>query len=103
MSDGDSGNLHEFRAYLSWRGRSTERRRVNRYFFNFRKGGEVSRDWVGMYLPDLDEARDEALRTYRDLIMVAEGTGEVASDCEIEIADASGEPVLTIPFERTRH
>lgn len=76
---------------------------MNRYFFNFRKGGDVSRDWVGMYLLNLDEARDEALRTYRDLMMVAEHTGEGASDCEIEIADASGEPVLTIPFESTRH
>ncbi|HEX3653763.1 MAG TPA: hypothetical protein VHU18_13170 [Rhizomicrobium sp.] len=76
---------------------------MNRYFFNFRKGEEVSRDWVGMYLPDLDEARDEALRTFRDLLMVAERTGESAADYEIQIADASGEPVLTIPFERTRH
>jgi hypothetical protein len=56
-----------------------------------------------MYLPDLDEARDEALRTFRDLLMVAERTGESAADYEIQIADASGEPVLTIPFERTRH
>lgn len=80
-----------------------ERFGVNRYFFNFRKGDEVSRDWVGMYLPDLDEARDEALRTFHDLLLVAERTGESPRDCEIQIADASGEPLLTIPFEHTRH
>ena len=74
-----------------------ERRRVNRYFFNFRKGEQLSRDWVGMYLPDLDDAKDEAIRTCCDLMMIANSTGEVASDCKIEVADASGEPVLTIP------
>ena len=80
-----------------------ERYRVNRYFFNFRTGQELSRDWIGMYLPDLDEARDEALRTVCDLMLVAERTGESPSECEIQIADSSGDAVLTIPFERTRH
>lgn len=56
-----------------------------------------------MFLPDLAEARSEALRTCRDLMMLAERSGEGAADCEIEIADASGERVLTIPLARTRH
>jgi acetyl/propionyl-CoA carboxylase alpha subunit len=56
-----------------------------------------------MYLPDLDEARNEALRTFHDLLMVAERSGESPADCEIQIADATGEPVLTIPLEHTRH
>ncbi|MFL5237637.1 MAG: DUF6894 family protein, partial [Rhizomicrobium sp.] len=48
------------------------------------------------------EAREEAMLTCRDLIMVAEVTGESA-DCELQVADASGEPVLVIPCNQTKH
>ena len=70
---------------------------MNRYYFNFREGHEIARDSVGMYLPSLDAARDEAIRTWRDLVEVAAHGGELP-DCAIEIADAAGEPVLTLPF-----
>jgi hypothetical protein len=79
---------------------------MNRYFFNFRKGDEISPDRIGMYLPDLDAARDEAVRTCLDLIDVAEHTGEGLRECELQVADASGEPVLRIPLRDgcgTRH
>lgn len=71
---------------------------MNRYFFNFRMGDEISPDRIGMYLPDLDAARDEAVRTCSDLIDVAQQNGELARDCELQVADASGEAVLTIPL-----
>src|ERR1051325_4078602 len=79
---------------------------MNRYFFNFRMGDEISPDRIGMYLPDLDAAREEAVRTSLDLIEVAEHTGEGLRECELQVADASGEPVLTIPLRDgcgTRH
>jgi len=75
---------------------------VNRYFFNFRQGQEVSLDALGMYLTGLDEAREEAMQTCRDLVMVAEQMGE-CPDCEMQVADASGEPVLVIPCNQTKH
>jgi len=75
---------------------------MNRYFFNFRHGDEIVRDCLGMYLHDLEEARDEAIRTRNDLMAVAELAGELPCDCEVQVADASGEPVLTIPLQ-TRH
>jgi hypothetical protein len=72
---------------------------MNRYFFNFRRGDEVSRDCVGMYLSGLEAAREEALRTRRELLPIAMDAGELpCEDCEIQVADASGEPVLSIPF-----
>jgi hypothetical protein len=77
--------------------------RVNRYFFNFRHGDEIAGDYLGMYLHDLDEAREEAIRTCHDLLTVAELAGELPCDCEVQVADASGEPLLTIPFGETRH
>jgi hypothetical protein len=69
---------------------------MNRYYFNFREGDEISRDRIGMYLPTLDAARDEAIRTWSDLVEVAANGGDLP-DCAIQITDASGE-VLTIPF-----
>lgn len=92
------------RDYILWI--RTERFSVNRYFFNFRMGDEISPDRIGMYLRDLDEARDEAVRTCRDLLDIAGHTGEPVRDCELQVADASGEPVLTIPLRHpcdTRH
>lgn len=76
---------------------------MNRYFFNFRKGDELSCDRVGMYLPNLDAAREEATYVSRELIQMAQATGEAAEDCEIQIADAGGDVVLAIPLgERHR-
>ena len=72
--------------------------RMNRYFFHFRQGDDIARDAVGMYLRDLEAAREEAIRTWRDLLSIAARAGESPADSEIQIADASGEPVLTIPF-----
>jgi hypothetical protein len=74
---------------------------VNRYFFHFRQGDEIARDAVGMYLRDLEAAREEAIRTWRDLLSIAQRAGESPAECEIQIADASGEPVLTIPFGKS--
>src|SRR5689334_8510659 len=84
----------------------TEQLVVNRYFFNFRLGDEFSADHIGMFLHDLDEARDEAMRTCRDLVDIAVSAGELSPDCELQVADASGEPVLRIPLRKcgdTKH
>ena len=70
---------------------------MNRYFFNFRKGDELSSDNVGMYLQSLEQARQEAIRTCRDIALIAECSGEDPSDCEIEVADSSGDRVLKVP------
>jgi hypothetical protein len=76
---------------------------MHRYYFNFRKGEEVARDRVGMHLPSIDAARAEALYAWRHVVAMAARSGERAEDCEIQIADDSGETVLSIPFgEPTR-
>lgn len=76
---------------------------MNRYFFNLRSGNEIARDRLGMFLPDLDAARAEALDTCRDLSLMAELSGEPVSDCELQIADADGEALLAIPVRRAAH
>jgi len=70
---------------------------MNKYYFNFRKGDQVTPDGIGMYLPDLDAAREEAVVTWLDLQTVAAEAGELL-DCAIEVADASQETILTVPF-----
>ena len=72
---------------------------MNRYFFNFRARGEVTRDHLGMYLPDIEAARAEAIHTSRDLSFLAQQAGERLCGYEIEVADASGEPVLKVPLD----
>jgi hypothetical protein len=75
---------------------------MRRYYFNFRKGDEISPDRRGMWLPDLGAARNEVVQTWGDLMAVAFLAGETPFDCEYEIADDSGETLLTIPLaERT--
>ena len=71
---------------------------MNRYYFNFRKGDQLSLDRIGMYLRDLEEAKEEAIKTWHDILSIAAHTGESSRDREIQVADASGEPVLRIPF-----
>jgi hypothetical protein len=71
---------------------------MHRYFFNFRKGDEISRDWIGMHLPNIDAARTEAVDAWRHVVAMAAHDGEVPDDCEIQIVDDSGETVLSIPL-----
>jgi hypothetical protein len=72
---------------------------VNKYYFNCREGDHVTHDRVGMYLPNLNAAHAEAVTTLRELQFVAKVAKEPLEDCEIEVTDASGETVLSIPFE----
>lgn len=69
---------------------------VKQYYFNFRKGDRVARDRIGMHLPDLDTAREEALYMREDLVAIATATHEGVADAEIQITDTSGETVLSI-------
>ena len=75
---------------------------MTRYYFHFRKGREVTRDRIGMYLPNLDAARAEALHAWGQVLMLARTSGEVPDDCEIQIVDQTGETVLGIPIGERR-
>jgi len=65
------------------------------YFLHIRNGKKLEIDPDGVELPGLADARAEALEVARELL------GEVADlgrDTVIEIADGTGETVLTVPF-----
>jgi hypothetical protein len=71
---------------------------MHRYYFNFRKGDEISVDRRGMWLADPSVARREAIQLWGTLLAVALIEGESPEDCEYEIASDDGETILKLPF-----
>jgi hypothetical protein len=76
---------------------------MQRYFFHFRQGDEIALDRIGMHLPNLDAARAEALHAWGHVVALSAQSGELPDDSEIQIADSSGETVLSIPFGERLH
>jgi hypothetical protein len=71
---------------------------MHRYFFNFRKGDEISMDRRGMWLADPNMARREAIQLWGTLLAVAIVEGDPVEDCEYEIASDSGQTILKLPL-----
>lgn len=69
------------------------------YFFNIHSDGRQSRDPEGQCLPDIDAAREEAVAGARQIAADRVRSGEVLDlGARVEITDASGTSVLTVPF-----
>jgi hypothetical protein len=66
------------------------------FFFNIRDGYELDEDEEGIELPDLEAARAEALAIVEEL----RDQLTDAANIELEIADESGQRLLTVPFFR---
>jgi hypothetical protein len=70
------------------------------YFFHLRADGIVARDESeGQDLPDLEAARQEGIGGLRDIVAERIRSGEPVSFSQrVEIADETGEVLLTVPF-----
>lgn len=70
-----------------------------RYFFHVRDGDNLLEDdEQGEELPDLDAVRRQAIESAREILSEAALSGTAASlHQQIEVADASGKTVLTMP------
>jgi hypothetical protein len=69
---------------------------IPRYFLHYWDGDGLDEDHRGM---DLDAAHLEALRLVRKLRQLwSDLPSEVRNDLAFEIADGSGQMVLTVPF-----
>jgi hypothetical protein len=75
-----------------------ERTQMRRYYFNFRKGDEISVDRRGMWLPNENYARTEAIQLWGTVLAVAIVSGDPPEQCEYEIANDNGDTVAVIPF-----
>ena len=71
---------------------------MRRFYFNFRKGDEISVDRRGMWLPNENTARKEAIQLWGTLLAVAIVTGDPPEECEYEISNDNGDTVATIPL-----
>jgi len=71
---------------------------MTRYYFNFRKGDELSIDRRGMWLPNATSACREAIQLWGTVLAVVLISGDPPEACEYEIANDNGETVAIIPF-----
>ena len=71
-----------------------------RYYFHIRDGDRLIRDDEGIELPSLEAARAEAILVTREAVRLATLRGErIGMHGVFEIADQSGQTVLTLGFE----
>jgi hypothetical protein len=73
-----------------------------RYFFNLVMGKVVHYDRKGSDLEGAEAARQFALQSARDLTMRRLTHKALPSECSIEVADESGNVLLTVPFSEVR-
>jgi hypothetical protein len=72
-----------------------------RYYFNVRQDKVLLKDEEGEELANLDAAREEAVASAREILSEAALGGNAGeSSSEIEVTDATGKTVLTVPIGR---
>lgn len=69
-----------------------------RYHFHIRDSGDLIRDDEGSELPDIAAARQEARASACDLVTEDLRSRLCVQDRQIEIADASGRVLETLPL-----
>lgn len=68
------------------------------FFFHIRGGGIEAEDFIGMDLPSLEAARDEAVRSARDIMMDEIQAGRLSLKRRIDVEDGDQRPVFSLPF-----
>lgn len=72
-----------------------------RYHFHLQECGTVIDDEEGRDLAGLASVRAEAIRAARDVMSAEVQRGQLCLGCCIEVRDADGLVVLTLPFRET--
>ena len=70
-----------------------------RYFFHLQDRSGRTEDQLGREIADLDEARRRAIKAARAIIRADVDGGIIDLTGRIEVTDAGGESVLTVPFD----
>ena len=71
---------------------------MRRYFFHIHNGNGFTQDEEGLTLPSLASARLEALAGIRSLVVDEIGQGLVDLRGRLDICDAKGALLLSVPF-----
>jgi hypothetical protein len=74
-----------------------------RYYFHIHNGLGVTRDEEGVERDHLEAARAEALAGIRSILKDQVGMGQLDLAGSIEIEDAAGRLLLSIPFRDALH
>jgi hypothetical protein len=69
-----------------------------RYFFHLHECGIATLDYDGLDRDSLINVRSEALRAAREVMCAEVAEGNLCLSCYIEVHDAAGEIVMTVPF-----
>jgi hypothetical protein len=68
-----------------------------RYYLHMRNERTVE-DAEGLFFEDAEAARNEAIRSARDILAAEVRQGRLSLKGSIEVADENGQPILTVPF-----
>jgi hypothetical protein len=72
---------------------------MGHYFFHLYDRGGQTEDQLGREITDLDEVRSRAIKAARAIIKADVDSGIVDLTAWIEVTDATGKLVLTLPFD----
>lgn len=72
---------------------------MTRFFFHLNECGSVTKDLEGRELPNLDAARACAVAAARDVMSGELAKGTICFSCHIDISDATGTVLETVPFK----
>jgi hypothetical protein len=71
---------------------------VPQFYLHLHECGHVTRDEEGFEFASLDDARDEAIRSARDIMCGTMHDGTLCLGCHIEVEDACGGTCFIVPF-----
>jgi hypothetical protein len=75
---------------------------MHKYCFHVQDGDRLDRDYAGMDLANIHEARTEAVNVARELCHLWDDLPSGAlNSTSIKVADESGQTVLVVPFPTT--
>jgi len=69
------------------------------YFFHLQNRTKTMRDSEGVDLMNLDEVREEAMQSAREIMSEQILKGKAPNDCAFIIEDENGKTVLTFAFK----
>jgi hypothetical protein len=70
------------------------------YHFHLHECGTVIIDEEGLEKPNMKSVREEAVMGARELMASKLMKGKVCLSCHIEVTNAAGEVVYTLPFKK---
>ena len=71
---------------------------MERYHFHLHECGDVTPDYEGIAQPDMLSARDYAIKAAREIMCAEINKGHLCLACSIEVVNAGGQPVMSVPF-----